>query len=134
MADLASPYLGYLGDRISHTVIISSSYLISVVALILLLVEAPLWMIVFWIPISFVAIVASCTVLNAAAGRLSSNYQSIGIMSRHVTWQDMGLFLGPLLAYIMIIHASLQAMYLCSLIILIVSLLVWASNQRDWDS
>ncbi len=111
ISDVGSPLLGHLGDRFGLERVVLVTVPVCWVALLLLALEAPMWVVLAWLPVTFIATAASMTVLSALAGLLAPASRRAQVMSRHATWQDVGSAAGPLVAYAALTTFSLEPVY-----------------------
>ena len=130
MFDVASPYLGYLGDRVGQQKIPLFALPICAGALFLMAFKASLWLTLSWLPFAFVASAASYTSLSVLAGGLSPAYRRAQVMSRHATWQDVGSASGPLLSYAVLVYLSLELVYLVGALFMLLALGFVATSFR----
>jgi len=130
LADVGSVYWGHIADSIGLEKAAIATMPISIAALILLALDAPLGLALPWLVLSTVLLAAAVTALTAIAGGIATPRERPQALARFATWQDTGAAFGPLLAFALISRLSLDWVYLSGAAILAVAMIAFVLAFR----
>jgi MFS family permease len=130
LADVGNIYWGHLADSVGLEKVALAAMPVSIAALVLLALDAPLELALPWLALALVFLAAALTALTALAGGLVTPHERPQALSRLATWQDTGAAFGPLLAFALISDLSLDWVYLSGGAILAVAMLAFVLAYR----
>jgi MFS family permease len=125
LADVGNLYWGQIADNVGLEKVAIAAMPVSIAALLLLALDAPLSIALPWLALTLVFLAAAVIALTAIAGGLATSPERPQALARFATWQDTGAAFGPLLAFALTSDFSLDWVYLSGSVILAVAMIAF---------
>ncbi len=125
-----SPLLGHISDRVGRKKIVVGMTVLEVIILsVFVVASSPLLLVVLFVLFFIVAISGRLSVY-AAAGDVTESQKNLGdralYMNRFVTFADVGMSVGPLVAFSLYAGLGLEIVAIVSVIFLLPVIVLWS--------